>query len=659
MIAFAVSTVTPPQATAGEKGRLKPITEESARFLRDYFGVYKHKPIRAKYGLRPNWETTIKIAPDELVQAWRDENELVGVRPGKETNQLVLDIDPGSVHHPHLLAGKEDWKAIEEIRDVLLRLGIESKLFYSSERGGIHIRAFLPKMVNSLKLGAAVEYALTDAGYELKNGQLELSPRIKEYSQEGEAIRLYQAFRVPMQRGGAYIGMGHDVEEREDGLDQLVEIIQTNIEEQDMTILEAAMEAAYERLYEANGERFSRVFVRGGAAKFKESMELRMLRGFDDKGQTNELMKEVLKYGYIFMHLTGQELVNWLVETMETMRGYGEYCGHRHEMYRKAEAWQRWIEKSRYYPYGSKNSSVSKAKAKDNTVVNGNEAKAILTKNKLKIVVSVVQKLYGTFQTAKDAINHIRKVAAEKFASLGTKFGGPTLNKPEYREIWEQLLESSARVRSHTVENPSEIDPKPKTQNPQPESIPANNTPFPIECLGVGKTERPQASAVLPQLILGIMRVSAIKKAEASSETEFTASEVTEELPSQPQQKLESISSASLEIINGDGHGEVLDNGAESVQLNLREIMENANSPPSESLFFSAWVRTFAVAKKVVDRMSAEAREPLNPTLYHQAMLAERVRLFWAGVPPSWAKFARDRFARMKIDPGWPPGYCE
>ncbi len=86
------------------------------------------------------------------------------------------------------------------------------------------------------------------------------------------------------------------------------------------------------------------------------------------------------------MHLTGQELVNWLVEAMETMPGYKEYCGHQEEMQRKAEAWQRWIEKSHYYPYGGKSSSESKAKAKAKAegFVNGNEAKQQPPKNKTK-----------------------------------------------------------------------------------------------------------------------------------------------------------------------------------------------------------------------------------------------------------------------------------
>jgi hypothetical protein len=82
------------------------------------------------------------------------------------------------------------------------------------------------------------------------------------------------------------------------------------------------------------------------------------------------------------------------------------------------------------------------ASTKSKVRVNGNEVKAEATKNKLKIVVEMVKKLYGTFETAKDAIIHIRKVAEEEFEDMGTKFGGPTLNKPEYREIWKELLKS-------------------------------------------------------------------------------------------------------------------------------------------------------------------------------------------------------------------------
>jgi hypothetical protein len=683
-----------------QRKKLDPLSEAGARFLREYYRGFTHVPIRADYALKPIWKTPEKISPDELVKILRDKDELVGVRPGTETNHLTIDIDLGSIHYPQPILGDIAWEPIEEIRDVLMTLGLESKLFYSSENKGIHIRVFLPKMVNSLYLAAAVEYALKDAGYELKGGQLELCPRIKPYTQEGEKIQLHHAFRLPMQRGGAYIGIGHEVEERADRLDHLVEIIQENIEEQDMDRFKEAMEEAYDRLYEENWQRFrQQAPVRGKAAQFKESLELRIARGFDGKGQTNELMKETLKYGYIFLHLTGQELVNWLVVSMESMAGYKQYCGHQHEMLRKAQIWQRWIEKprNRYYPYGGKGITQNDQVGEPEVKVNKNESKAAEAKVRLRIAVQNLEKAGKKFTKVTELLAAIKVEANRSFSDR-------TLYKPEYRAIWEKLLvveenaefgknstlrpEPAPTATLPTFEETKILAQKLKTQNQLSEPISEYYPPCAIECIADFEAERPKASAASMKQIFGKMWVSDVKRAETVAESEIVSSDLTGEVisrsvesngseegdkrgirkklyvkpetlvPSAFEVEIESTSLTANQPVTAVGKGQEPHKQQINIQqLNLLEIITNANSAPSIQTIFKIWVSSYAQAKAVVDRMSKEAIEPFETAIYEREILAERLRVVWASVPPSWADFVRGWFERLKIDPGWPSDY--
>jgi hypothetical protein len=685
-----------------QRKKLDPLRDKGAKFLREYYRCFTHSPIRADYSLEPDWKTTVKISLDELVKIFRDKDELVGIRPGKETNQILIDLDLSSIHYPHAFLGEIAWKPIEDIRDVLLNIGLESKLFYSSENKGIHIRAFLPEMVNTLHLGAAVEYALIDAGYELKGGQLELSPRIKPYSEEGEKIQLHHAFRLPMQRGGAYIGIGHEVEERADidRLDHLVEIIQENIQEQDMDRLKEAMAAAYARLYEENWKRFRQEApVRGKAAQFKESMELRMARGFEGRGETNELMKETLKYGYIFLHLTGQELVDWLVGSMEAMPGYKQYCGHQHEMLRKAIVWQRWIEKprNRYYPYGGKGITQKDQVGEPEVRVNKNESKAAEAKVRLRIAVQNLEKAGKKFTKVTELLAAIK-------AEANRSFSDRTLYKPEYRAIWEKLLvvvenaefgknstlrpELAPTATLPTFEQTKILAQKFKTQNHPPEPSSEYYPPQAIECLADFEAERPKASAASIKLILGKMRVSDVERAETLAKSEIVSSNLTEEVisrsvesngcedgrerrirkklyvkpethtPSAFKAEIESTVLAADQPVTVEGKGqEPPEQQINIQQLNLLEIITNANSAPSIQTIFKIWVSSYAQAKAVVDRMSKEAIEPFETAIYEREILAERLRVVWASVPSSWASFVRGWFERLGIDPGWPPAH--
>jgi hypothetical protein len=607
MIAFARSTFQAPETTTSKSKNLKPITAESAEFLREYFAEYRHRPIRADYDQKIRWCAYTYIGLDELIKAWRDEDELVGVRPGSQSNQLVIDIDLGSEYNPHLSENGENWTEIEKIRTILLEIGLETRLFYSSDQGGIHIRAFLPELVKSIHLGAAVEYALIDAGYNFENGQLELSPRIKPYDPDPKKITLQQAFRLPLQKGGAYIGIGHDVEERLNSLDHLVEIIKDNCEEQDMQVLKAAMEVAYDRLYAANKNKKYTPTARGTAQKFKESMEDRMERGFTATGQTNELMQEVVKYGYIFLRHEGENLKDWLEQTIEELPGYRDYCGHQNEMARKAAEWQKWVENSHYYPYGGKVSSI---KTSTEVKQNRNKEKAERTLNKLKLVVRNIKE---NFKTVTALFAKIREKAAE-FTSFGTKFSNDTLYKPEYLEIWRKLLEVPPREVLHTLETSPETAKKSDPDDQPSEPVSQDYTPRPIKCLAGLEVERRQAGVASMKLILEKMRVSAPDNPETTAQPEVNTSEVIHDQPSASQ---------------------------------LLEILQH--SAPSIESVRTIWFNTHPLVKLQLGE-PPKITESANRAIYNQTMMLERFKLFWEMVPSNWVKFARSWFEGLMIN---------
>lgn len=119
---------------------------------------------------------------------------LYGVRFGKQTNYLLLDIDPGSLYHPH-----HDRFAIPRLLAALEPLGlVEAVAVTSSYRGGLHLYLPFQTAQETWAIAQAVATLLANAGCKLKPGQLELFPNPKPYS---EAPSLYAAHRLPLQAG--------------------------------------------------------------------------------------------------------------------------------------------------------------------------------------------------------------------------------------------------------------------------------------------------------------------------------------------------------------------------------------------------------------------------------------------------------------------------
>ncbi len=343
MIALDRSTVTPLSVDRAT---------EAERDFRRIFGKAGNEAIigQEKNG-KVDWLTEKYLRPDTILATWANPDKFVGTRPKSTTYYWQGDVDTGSIYHPAKHGGFEK---IEEIKEVLDNLGIvECETFYSSDSMGIHLYAFLPEPVPSFWLGAAIQYALEDAGFVFKAGQLEASPSLKAYSEDPKEIVQYQAFRLPMQKGGQYLEHPDD-EPRSMGLVQLMDIVRASQQRQNMDVLLLAMGEAQKRRYAGiYGQKEQNKTPKAQA--FAEALEARISRGFSGFGETNELMKDTLIYGYVFLEMEGEELAMWLEEAIKNAPGYAQYCRHQHEITRKAKAWVRWIEKSsKYYHYSNR-----------------------------------------------------------------------------------------------------------------------------------------------------------------------------------------------------------------------------------------------------------------------------------------------------------------
>jgi len=144
---------------------------------------------------RPDWKTEGRHPlSDRLIQQG---THLYGVRFGKQTDYLLLDIDMGSLYHPH-----SDRLAISRLLAALEPLGlVETVAVTSSYSGGIHLYLPFQQAQETWAIAQVVSTLLANAGFKLKPGQLELFPNPKPYS---EAPSLYAGHRLPL-KAGSYL----------------------------------------------------------------------------------------------------------------------------------------------------------------------------------------------------------------------------------------------------------------------------------------------------------------------------------------------------------------------------------------------------------------------------------------------------------------------
>ncbi|MEP1079262.1 hypothetical protein NDI52_28030 [Leptolyngbya sp. PL-A3] len=278
-------------------------------------------------------------------------NCLYGVRFGKETNYAMLDIDINSTYHP-----KRDPFAIRRILESFEEFGITHSLIISSSySGGIHIYLPFAQAQKCGSLAMAIETLVELKGFKVAPGQLEIFPDPKPYI-ANSTPQLYNGHRLPLQ-SGSYLLNG-DWEPSYSSQAEFVRRWKFCQEHNEVT------NAAIQQILKTYRRRQCRVSAK--ATKFLHDLHTEIEQGWSDHGQTNRLLGRIALREYIFGHilagvapLEGVDLVQQIVKVATALPGYGEWCRHQHEIHKRAEEWARSIERSRYFHYGSKSSTLS------------------------------------------------------------------------------------------------------------------------------------------------------------------------------------------------------------------------------------------------------------------------------------------------------------
>ncbi len=313
---------------------------------------YLHAP-HPNPGDKPKWQTESRhpLADRLIIQG----ASLLGVRPGPQTSYALLDIDNGSPYHP-----RRDPLALQRICDALEPLGIVARVVTTSSHSqGLHIYFPLGKSFPSWQIALVVTILLENAGFKIRPGWLEVFPNRKPFSTTGKAS-LFNGHRLPLQQG-SYL-LNADLQPIASSQQSFVRQWHFAGERNDLNrkLIKQLVRQSRRKVYR----------VTGRANKFINDLNADINLGWTGRGQTNHLLGRITMRSFIFGHvlyaeepLTGQSLIDDIVSTARSLPGFKDYCGHQHELEKKAREWQRSIEDSRYFPYGLKR--AAKVKVED------------------------------------------------------------------------------------------------------------------------------------------------------------------------------------------------------------------------------------------------------------------------------------------------------
>ncbi|MBD2033897.1 hypothetical protein H6F76_02365 [Leptolyngbya sp. FACHB-321] len=394
--------------------------EEQDEFLALWMHRYDH--LWAEHpdpSERPDWKTESRYPlSDRLIQQGA---HLYGVRFGKLTRYLVLDIDRNSAYHPC-----HDPFAIRQMLAALEVIGLVAYVAVtSSYSSGLHLYLPFAQEQKPWAIALVVSTLLEQAGFKLKPGQLESFPNPRPYTSGTPS--LYNGHRLPLQAGSYLLNQHWE----QVYTDQAAFVQQWQWAEQRNDLHSKTVEHV---LKQAKRQRYKVVTVT--SQKFLNDLDTEVERGWTEHGQTTKLLGRIAMREYIFGHilrggapLTGQALVDAIVEVAMALPGYTEHCRHQHEIHKKAAEWARSIEASpKYYPYDPskrRKSALQPESQPANNIVSFQQSLALDAARRIQAAITQLNATdnFPTGTTARaDAIVAIARCSKQ------------TLNK--HKELW-------------------------------------------------------------------------------------------------------------------------------------------------------------------------------------------------------------------------------
>jgi hypothetical protein len=292
---------------------------------------------------KPQWQTLTQypLRPRTLWNLWQDGAHLVGVRFGHTTQYALIDLDALSKYHP-----SKSIDGLKTIRTVLEAIGIYRTIIVrSSWSGGLHLYIPLPEAIATFDLAVALKQALETQGLPIHQGQLEVFPNVKRYGKGRQYVE-YNAHRLPLQPASGSVILDDDLQPVSHSLEQFFQQWDTAAAGQDMKELKQAIAKARKQYRSRSASRNDKV----GA--WREDLLSEIAAGWSEHGQTNHLLKTIACYGVVFEALTGDALMNYVLETAKQCSGYQQWCRHQHEITNRVKDWAIAAE-GYYWPLGT------------------------------------------------------------------------------------------------------------------------------------------------------------------------------------------------------------------------------------------------------------------------------------------------------------------
>ncbi|MEN9568614.1 MAG: hypothetical protein RLZZ69_3810, partial [Cyanobacteriota bacterium] len=428
-------TAKPPKINQSRLLPVCPIVSKLLKFFSHHWDFILKREGESWYT-----ETRYLLNPRNFESYWQDPKISLGLRFGGQTKFGCLDLDENSNNNPLV-----NPKRYRKLLKVLRKIGIKrTVLIRSSSNKGVHVFFFLPLGINSFNLACALFRVLSENGFAIKPGELEIFPNTKRYKKKGEGFSLFNGLRVPMQPGsGATLLDPLTFEPLPGGAEEFVELMNSSGDRQNFQLLSECCNTARDWYcnFALNQE---------GRTQWQKDLEYSLKFGFTSSGQTNDILKNLANLGRVFHNLnTVSALAQFIHERVIELTGYQDHCGHQDEIKKRAfewatsaiNYWSVWASypqrKQNFTELWAEQEQLSGVEPEVKAAHKGrwgwvNQKRCDETMTRLKTILAK----YPLDTIPKGVLKRLNFINEKCQVMFGTKFSRNTLKKPEYRDLW-------------------------------------------------------------------------------------------------------------------------------------------------------------------------------------------------------------------------------